>query len=461
MAVVLSGTGQYYTLASGLGLTANGAYWVALQTWIDSTAVAQGFLSVGVSGSGNNRRIVGYASANGGFFAQAINNVGTGALTPGIAGTAGMWNGVVAEFGSATSRACQVNNGTRQTSATSNSLSVAPNQIRLGASHTGTGLLDGRLATVGIWSGVPTADQRAALFAGAHPLLVSPSTLLEAWDLTTPAVLTGWRGNVLTATGSPTMLDSPAIYLPRGRSLVAVPAAGGGGGAVTLPTEAGAYAITGSDASLRRGRIVLTDPTAGTYLLAGSPATLPRGRRGQTDAGLYTLTGSGADLATIGARTLSTAIGVYALTGSPADLRRLRALALTTEVGAYVVAGSAAPIAVGRILATASGTYFVVGSPAPLERPSASLVADPGGYLLAGAAATLRLRARISAEAGAYAITGAAVDLVAVRAWLTEPGTYDLTGAPTHLDYSGAKFYTVLLVAAARAGTVATTAQAG
>jgi hypothetical protein len=68
---------------------------------------------------------------------------------------------------------------------------------------------------------------------------------------------------------------------------------------------------------------------------------------------------------------------------------------LTVDAGSYAVTGSAASLVVGRVLSTDAGSYAVTGSDATLTYARA-LVADAGSYAVTGSDATLHERATLT-----------------------------------------------------------------
>jgi hypothetical protein len=212
-------------VSTGFGLGANDSVWAAFRVWADAIPSTV-LLALGVSGSTNNRKVCSISSTQ--FSAFTVDNAGTLVISSsGVGVSTGQWYDIVVELGGGAGDKAISYNGTRSFNPTTNTLTTAPNEFSLGISNAGAGPLDGRMAYVGLWSGVPTADDRAAA-RELHPLRVSPATLIDAWDLNTSLV--GYKGNTLTATGSPSVIDGPRILLPFGRARVVVPAAAVGGG---------------------------------------------------------------------------------------------------------------------------------------------------------------------------------------------------------------------------------------
>lgn len=90
--------------------------------------------------------------------------------------------------------------------------------------------------------------------------------------------------------------------------------------AQSIAAGAGSYAVTGSDATLRRTRIIAAD--AGSYAVTGSDAALRQSIYHLTaDAGSYAVTGSDATLRQANFHVPAGA-GSYSITGSSATLTR-------------------------------------------------------------------------------------------------------------------------------------------
>lgn len=235
MARTFSGTGQFLSLASGLSLAANDPVWLSAWFYLNSSA-NQVVFSLGRSGGNNNRRYVDVNGSN--WRVVAVNGSGTSTTAGSTAVSTGQWTHVLAEWGSGSSRGVTVNGGTTQTDATSNSLGTAPDQTRIGAHHTATastasGILNGRVAYVAVFSGAPAAQDYIDLSGSGveanalHPsLTTSAANLIAYWDLdgTASPEPDGVGSNDMVLTGSPTQSTSPSIQLT-----------GGGGPAIILP----------------------------------------------------------------------------------------------------------------------------------------------------------------------------------------------------------------------------------
>jgi hypothetical protein len=253
----------------------------------------------------------------------------------------------------------------------------------------------------------------------------------------------------------------------------------------TLTAVAGAYAITGTAATL-------ADPGAKTGL-AQFPVPMPApGRPGPGRPGLSRFFHETAPqpLQAIVTQqySLVAAPGTYAITGAVASLPVARAL--TAGPGTYAITGAAASLLVGRTLTASAGGYTLTGSAATLAftgagagattglaqfpvpmpapgrpgpgRPGLSrffpeagpqplqaivtqqyvLVATPGIYAVTGAAAALPIARAFTAGSGSYAIAGVPAGLPVARRGTASAGTYAITGAAATLTQAGSHVFT-------------------
>ena len=222
---------------------------------------------------------------------------------------------------------------------------------------------------------------------------------------------------IITAAAGSYALTGTAASLERGRVVVAA---------------AGSYALTGTAASLERGRDVNAD--AGSYALTGTATSLEYGREVVADVGAYALTGVDAGLVgSVGDKTLAVDAGSYALTGTEAALES--GYVITAAPDAYALTGSGAALEYGRVVwSRLIGEYALTGSSAVLGR-GREVVAGAGSYTLTGTAATLVRGREIDAGAGSYTLTGASAGLtLATPGELSaEAGSYTITGTSASL----------------------------
>lgn len=224
MAREFSGTGQYLTHETGLGLAATGeSWWGILWVWLDNTSATRILFSIGFDGSSSSRKYVAWSTTNG---IEVVTAGNSPQRASSAFSTTGAWTPVLFEFVSNTSRAVTVGGGSRVLESTTAILfTEAPNQVRVAASHTASALHDGRLAYIGLFSGTPHANDFTDLLAGGvianakHPTLThSAANLIAYWDLdgVDSPEPDGVGSNDLTLTGSPTQIASPGIILSEG-----------------------------------------------------------------------------------------------------------------------------------------------------------------------------------------------------------------------------------------------------
>jgi hypothetical protein len=162
-------------------------------------------------------------------------------------------------------------------------------------------------------------------------------------------------------------------------------------------------------------------------------AVMPAAADAEIDAqdGAYAVTGTAATV--IAARMVSSDPGTYTYTGVLASLLTTRLV--SSDPGVYAVTGSDATLAVGRFVSVDPGSYAVTGSDADLVFATAgafTVNAEPGTYTVTGVNATTAADRLFNAALGSYTVTGTAADLVAgtAAALDAQPGTYTVTGAP-------------------------------
>lgn len=223
-------------------------------------------------------------------------------------------------------------------------------------------------------------------------------------------------GYTITASGGSYAVTGTAASLKRGRKVVAA----GGSYAVSgtaasleygreVAAAGGSYAVSGTAASFLRTYIAAAD--SGSYAVSGTAAALEYGRKVSADGGSYAVTGS--DAALEYGRVLAAAGGSYEVTGTAASL--LKTWLLDAASGSYAVTGSSASLEFGRLLSAEGGSYAVAGTAANLVYTPAGaylLAVDGGSYSLSGADASLEFGRLLAADGGSYAISGTAADLI-------------------------------------------------
>jgi hypothetical protein len=497
----LSGSGQYLTLASSLGITVpDDPVFAIIWAEFDSTVTSQVLLSMGVSGAGAERRYV-LVSSN---TVQAISHPAAGAVVASVAySTTGVKVPVFAEWPTASLRAIQVGNGSRVTETTSRPMSSVPNQIRIGATHTASGPFNGRLGPIGIYRGTITADDKTATLAGIHPELIRPADQLDVIDLggrNSPEL--SLKGNAYTITGSPGYADAPRLFRRRRQSMIFVPSSAGQ--TLTLPTIASTATL--SVPTLAPGAVTLALPAiastaallaptlaAGAVALgvpaiaAGAVLSAPALAAGAVNVSLPAIASVAslapptvaAGVASLLLPTIASGSTVSTPTLAPGELDLgLPAIASGAVLAAPAVAPGVAAVALPAIGSTS--TLFaptVVGAGA-VALPAIASTATLGAPTLTAGPVSVSLPAIASASA-TYAPSLAGVAALALPTIASTSALYGPALVPSvmaltlpTLASTSALFsltitdgaipvYTVLRIGAARAGRNGLTARAG
>lgn len=200
------------------------------------------------------------------------------------------------------------------------------------------------------------------------------------------------------------------------------------GGAIEVDADAGAYAVTGTAASLERGREVAGGTAS--YAVTGGAASLERGFEVVGGAGSYAVAGQAATFPKTWIAEANA--GSYVVTGQAASLERV--LAVVGDAGSYAVTGQdATPKITGYVAAAAAGSYGVTGATASLERGT-EVAADAGSYSVSGQAATFPRTYIAEAGVGSYAVTGQQASLELGREVVAGVGSYAVTGSDATLE---------------------------
>lgn len=244
--------------------------------------------------------------------------------------------------------------------------------------------------------------------------------------------------------------------------------------------DAGAYVLTGQDATLLRGSLVAG--SAGAYTLSGQSAGLLYGWRLAGADGAYALTGQDATLTYVpnpvsnfsefpaplphlglilGAVTGYTgvsdpgafvwsgqaagmyrrythvcAVGSYALTGQDATLTKTGANSTQYPAPLPHLSSLLGGVSGAYSLPAFAGSFTRTGVAATLAR-GIGLIAAQGSYVWTGAPALRDMQ--LTAEGAAFAITGVDPVFTATHHPLTaDPGSYAWTGFAAGMQYEGA-----------------------
>jgi hypothetical protein len=227
------------------------------------------------------------------------------------------------------------------------------------------------------------------------------------------------------STGTVTITASASARHAAALARFQLPVAGSG---ITLAADAGSYALTGTAAGVKHGRVV--GAGAGSYALTGQAATIHKGYTLVAAAGSYSLSGSTAAL--VKAWKLPAGAGSYALNGSAATLRH--GWVVSAGAGSYALTGTDASLAIvsNKTIAAGAGSYSLTGNAASVLH-SWKLAAASGSYALNGSAAGVVHGYRVQAGAGSYNLTGQAASLVHARKLVAGAGSYALSGSSAGL----------------------------
>ena len=209
------------------------------------------------------------------------------------------------------------------------------------------------------------------------------------------------------------------------------------GGALSIAANSGSYTITGTAASLERGREVLA--LSGSYTITGTAANLEYGREVLALAGSYAVTGTDANLE-FGREVLALS-GSYVITGTDATLTKSGGnKTIAGDGGTYAVTGTDAALEFGREVLALSGSYTITGTAANLEF-GREVLALGGSYAITGTAAATEYGRVISAGGGTYSITGTDAALNKSggnKALAADGGSYAISGTDATLIYTPA-----------------------
>jgi hypothetical protein len=176
-----------------------------------------------------------------------------------------------------------------------------------------------------------------------------------------------------------------------------------------LTASSGSFAFTGTAVALKRSTIM--PAASGAFAFTGSTAALKQGHAIAASSGAFPFAGTAADLVytpSSGA-TLTADSGSFAFTGTVATLKVGHLVA--ADSGAFAFTGTAAALKVGHSLAASSGSFAFTGSDAALKQGHL-LAATSGAFAFAGQAAAIKVGHRLSALVGAFAFSGQDATLV-------------------------------------------------
>jgi hypothetical protein len=192
---------------------------------------------------------------------------------------------------------------------------------------------------------------------------------------------------------------------------------------IAAPTS---YTTSFADAFFNRGRKIIADTSA--FVLAGSAATLLFNRRIIADSSSFSVSATAAALK-LGKRFVTDGTS-YSLSGSVADFRR--GYRIIAETVSFSLSGTVAGLVYSggakKVIAE-TAVFTVAGTVASLEF-NRRLVADAAAFSLSGTAATLSKGGTILSAAGtSYTLTGTAANFLRGRKVIAETVAFSLVGS--------------------------------
>lgn len=201
------------------------------------------------------------------------------------------------------------------------------------------------------------------------------------------------------------------------------------GGRSPLSASAGSFALTGTAASLKSGRKIIS--AAGAFSLTGVDSTGTKGTPnfGVSDPAYLPSMSLVLERGT-GAPLLSAGPGAFALAGVQAALISGRGIA--ANAGSFLWSG--APALRDIVVTADKGTYSYAPNAATLTKASPGITAIAGNYVLTASSAALVYQPIgvkvLPAFFGSFALTGndAALPSTIARVLLADRGTFAMTG---------------------------------
>lgn len=214
MARLFNGTTQYLSNANAV-LTAT-PLTMACFCYPTQNTASQVLMSIGVSGSGDNRFTMLIAGAVGGDPIRATSRTTSAVNADTTTGySINTWQHACAVFASATDRRAYLNGGGEGTNTVSN-VPTGLNNTLLAASQ-GAAVANfaaTRLAEVGVWNVALNTSEIAALAKGVSPLRIRPNALVAYWPLFgvgSPEPDYSNGGFHLTLNAAPTQIDHAPV----------------------------------------------------------------------------------------------------------------------------------------------------------------------------------------------------------------------------------------------------------
>jgi hypothetical protein len=144
-------------------------------------------------------------------------------------------------------------------------------------------------------------------------------------------------------------------------------------------TYGGAHDFAASNVILRAAKTLTA--AVGSYAITGTAASPKRGRVVVAAAGSYAFTGTDVSLSATGAKIVNAQPGQYDITGT--DASTLQAWKPTAAAGSYAFTGTDPATLHGYATAAAAGSYAFTGTDTPVLQ-ARKIVPDAGSYAFTG-----------------------------------------------------------------------------
>lgn len=211
-----NGSSQYLQSATGLGLTSNAAKTFGGWFRVDSFSAQRVLMSIGVVGAGTSRIFLSTAITTGVLTCTTTDaGVGSSSATTGAVTVGTYFFAFGVAYEGNTGRAAGLGNTTRGTEGTTRATTVVPNCVTIGATPSGSALLDGACLTAWVVSREITEAEQAVLSYGAHIVDVVGESCLGYWTPTEMGFLANGMGNgvmvPIGAGGSAAIVAGPTV----------------------------------------------------------------------------------------------------------------------------------------------------------------------------------------------------------------------------------------------------------
>lgn len=201
----------------------------------------------------------------------------------------------------------------------------------------------------------------------------------------------------------------------------------------TLIVNPGAFSITGTNATLKYGRLL--SPSSGTYSITGTNASLLYKRLLTVSNGSYTISGTASTL-THGA-LISASSGTFNITGTGASL--LRGSLLSVSSGTFLISGTDVNLSYSGALnhytlSVSAGSFLITGTDGAFAR-TYKIIPGAGAISVTGTSSLLKYGRTFSAGTGQYTITGFPIAFPWTHILAAQKGHISLEGTEVRLKY--------------------------